>query len=234
MDILSIQNFVERYQKTVTDFSNNELASFRNFLEQFKTLENKLSEEMRKSAPYYNIFEILKIRHYEARVHTPFIAHLIDPNGSHNQGRLFFDQFAIQVLDLVSPKGFTDIQVFSERRYSDYGQVDIEIWYKQTNKQKAVFIENKIYHHDGERQLFRYYSYLKSLNISDEDISLLYLTLNGKEPSEQSYSGIPKEVLILKSYYQDVDSWLRVCLDSLPENRVYHIIHQYLNTIHSL
>jgi hypothetical protein len=45
----------------------------------------------------YNLFHILKIRHYESRVHTPFLVNLLSPKGSHAQGDLFYRVFLEQV-----------------------------------------------------------------------------------------------------------------------------------------
>lgn len=234
-EIGNIETLLKSYEEIFQVRAKHEITAFTGLTEEFKLKEQSLAELMRQTAPYYNIFEVLKIRHCEVRVHTPFIANLLNPKGSHHQAALFFNKFFDHVLKITNPHMFTDIKIFTERRYEDYGQIDLEIWYRVDGVQRGVVIENKIYHHDEEQQLYRYYQYLREYaKMDDCNLRLVYLTLDGKAPSAQSIYTTPKHLINQISYYQHISSWLNASLPLLSENRVYHIINQYLKTIQSL
>src|SRR4051794_4091616 len=50
-------------------------------------------EAERCVASDYNLFSILKLNFSEVRLHTPILANLLDPAGSHAQGLLFYKDF---------------------------------------------------------------------------------------------------------------------------------------------
>lgn len=233
-EIEKLSQFVSSYVSLTKQIPSNDIAGIKNLLNAFEKKEQQLQEVMRQETPYYNIFEILKIRHYEAKVHTPFLAHLLDPKGSHHQGMLFLTRFFSDILRTEEdPEQFKKVSIKSERR-NEFGQLDLEIWYTYKGIQKALVIENKIYHHDGDAQLYRYYQYLKAKRIDDCNLNLVYLTLSGQEPADHSMATTPKGCLKNVSYRKDITAWLTNCAESLVHNPVYHTIKQYLKTINSL
>ena len=231
-DIERIKSFVSDYQTTLRKISNERISSIKKTTSAFAVKRKELHEIIRQETPYYNVFEVLKIRHYEARVHTPFLRNLLDPKASHNQGTLFFNSFLLNVLSMpANAESLTNIKVLAERR-NPFGQIDIEIWFESEGKQKAIVIENKVYHHDGEQQLFRYYKYLTEYRkMKIEDIILVYLTLGGTDPHKDSLVDTPKECLKLISYRNDITSWLSTCGEQIGANSLSFTINQYLKTI---
>ena len=101
----------------------------------------------------------------------------------------------------------------------------------ETRKQKRrIIIENKIFAGDQQNQLLRYYNF-------DKQGILLYLTLNGNEPSEWSTNN---EIQNNKdfhciSYKVFITNWLEKCIVlSKDKPKVSETIFQYLHIIKSL
>lgn len=226
---------LQKYNSFEHQLAQKEIASLSGLLQAYQQKQKELAIVMQREAPEYNLFEVLRIRHYEAKVHTPFLAHLLNPKANHQQGRLFFDSFLASVLQQpCNAEQVKDIKILSERRNA-FGQIDIEIWYRQQGVQKAIVIENKIYHHDGEAQLHRYYRYLtENKKIFIPDVQIVYLTLEGREPSQNSLGSVPVECLKSISYRSDIASWLSAVVKGLEPNPVFYTIQQYLKTINSL
>lgn len=168
-------------------------------------------------APDYNIFEVLAIRHYEARVHTPFLVNLLDPRGSHRQGDLFYRSFVREVLREGAP--FTDsgsLEVVGEYAAGYLGRIDILIRNRSHTRQHCIIIENKIYAADQAAQLARYDEFARTVSRYDEhNYRLLYLTLHPADrPSDYTLDPTiarelrDKKILRLISYREDILPWL--------------------------
>lgn len=200
-----------------------------------------------EQAIHFNVFEILNIQSLEARVHTPFIAHLLDPNGSHQLGRLFLNNFLVL---LQIAKNETDaerlelVSIVEEMGLSnENGRADIFMKFSVDNNTYAIIIENKIYAGDQNKQLARYNRYMKKeLNLSDDSYKLVYLTLYNQIPSSDSIQY--DELLMLKqkncyiniNYKQDIINWLYHCIKTSPEmpKKIETTLIQYIQTIKNL
>lgn len=221
---------------------NREIINISALLENFSEIESTLSSILKTDAPYFNIFSILKISHLEARVHTPFLCNLINPKGTHGQGRLFFELLIEKLWgsDFLINNRLTDIQVRQEER-SDYGQIDLIIRFKANGKPHIIVIENKIYHHDEELQISRYNKKIKEEEkIPKSQYLIIYLTIDGKAPTERS---IPKDeynelvlnnTLVLWSYRRDIINLLYRALEKNQARNVNDLIQQYINIIQNL
>lgn len=227
-----LRDFIFCFLGKERSIAEEEKERFAPFFTIFQEKEKSLAEVVRKEAPHYNLFEVLRIRHYEVKVHTPFLANLLNPYGSHSQGRIFYDSFFRNMLGEEADE-HTHIEVRREER-NDFGQIDIEIRYRVEGRSRSVVIENKIYHHDGEKQLWRYYQALRARGMTDADLRLVYLTLDGKDPDVQSMGYTPPTLLTCISYRLHIAQWLSALQPELPENAVYHTIRQYIKTIQSL
>ena len=85
--------FYSRYIKAI-DMNN---------IEDIKTLLSKINpiyaktkqadEEKRKRGEYFNIFNTLRLWSEEVRLHSRFLAELLNPNGNHGMGNAFLCQF---------------------------------------------------------------------------------------------------------------------------------------------
>jgi hypothetical protein len=73
----------------------------------------------------FNIFSILQVDHYEVRTHSPFLAELLNPRGSHGQGAVFLKHF----LDILAITNFDgeSARVATEVYIGSLGQLDIQL-----------------------------------------------------------------------------------------------------------
>lgn len=170
--------------------------------EQFQILLSKvavikLRQEYLLAENSFNIFRILKAGHEEVGLHSRFLFELLNPKGSHGMGDVFLQLF-VKECDLP-PLSYDTVHVLRE-----HANIDILI---QDNN-RAIVIENKVYAGDQYEQLKRYFEYTKS---SYRQPTLVYLTLNGTPPSEESIGDV-SESPVLISYKFHISSWLVDCI----------------------
>ncbi|MDR3048343.1 MAG: PD-(D/E)XK nuclease family protein [Elusimicrobiota bacterium] len=154
------------------------------------------------SGENFNVFEMF-VGHYELK-HSKFIAELLNPTGSHGQGDIFLKLFVKEAN--INNFATETAEVETEHSFNDNvgGRIDIVI---KNNRGEQIFIENKIYADDGNTQLLRYHEYKPNARI-------LYLTLDGAEPSEKSVGNIDetkKQWLTMISYSETIIKWLENC-----------------------
>jgi hypothetical protein len=109
--------------------------------------------------------------------------------------------------------------VKTEKAMED-GRMDIFI----AGNQKTIAIENKIYAGDQDKQIARYSKYATKI---------VYLTLDGREPSKYSTNGEEnvKDKLILISY-KDIINWLEQCIEKAVNfSYLRETIAQYINLL---
>ncbi|KZE76710.1 hypothetical protein AV926_14975 [Myroides marinus] len=175
----------------------------------------------------FNIFRVMFKLHDEKYLHSRFISFLLDPNGSHGQGTKFLTLF-LEVMGIsnYSLEGVTVNP--NERSRTEEHNIDILI--KNKYKQ-AIIIENKVFAKDQTKlnekdpylkyQLPRYYHKLaiEPTNAKHEVVSMIYLTINGKDP--EHFEHFPEDVKSLlnkKDHLSDIAMWLDLCLNSLSED----------------
>lgn len=186
---------------------------------------------------YFNLLKIAGVSSSEVFTHTPILKELLDPNGLHGQKTFFLKSF-IKYLGLDFQ---LDEYVSIKKEFRcEHGQIDLLI----QNKNKAIIIENKIYAEDQNKQLNRYYNYC----IGQKKAPLIiYLTLNGDEPSVSSLGVIKKlndqYVIVLDDEYHFVDlrcisyaeniiNWLESVLAEVQfSNNLVSAISQYVNLL---
>lgn len=123
------------------------------------------------------------------------LAFLLNPRANHGQGHVFLECFCkTYCRDLVvnyTPQDFenaiANARVFTEYRLKDGRRIDILV---KLGVQPPLWIgvENKIWAADQEMQLADYHQFLREA--SQENCRLLYLSPDGRKPSEGS---MPKE-----------------------------------------
>ncbi|UXI04685.1 PD-(D/E)XK nuclease family protein [Photobacterium sp. TY1-4] len=184
-----------------------------------------------QSPPGFNLFSVLRGSTDEVRLHSRFIAELLDPKGSHNMGRRFLQHFLETLkIDDFDMQGECSVE-------KEWDNIDILI---RNQANQAIIIENKIHAGDQEEQLARYYHTIKNARVTDESIHLIYLTLNGKEPTEQSLGNIPESFLHsehyhLLSYADRMQKWLKTCQkEAVNHPALRENIGQYLELIQQL
>ncbi len=203
------------------------LSTEKNLLDKVLDVITKHADKEKLRAESFNVFSVLGFETKEDRTHSAFIAELLDPKGSHLMESLFLDLFLkdLGLSDFISSqeagvkREFNIGAIDSDRRTG--GRIDILI---TDNTGKTISIENKIYAKDQDHQIERYVNYNKAEN------KVLYLTLDGSEPSEKS-SGPYKSPQDFEciSYERDIISWLEECLEKSYKHPILReSIRQYV------
>lgn len=206
------------------------MDNFQALFNQVSALNEKYKKINELTGENFNVFRILKLESSEVRMHSAFIGELLDPTGSHGQGdiflKLFINQFKLNKndYDIHSCKVTIEKHAgFINEDRTEGGRIDIIISDKTNNE---IIIENKIYTGDQTNQLVRYYNHSPKADI-------IYLTLDGKEPSKESKGDLLSEIHYkCYSYKIDIINWLIECRKQvaiLPIIR--ESITQYINLI---
>ena len=163
----------------------------------------------------FNIFSILRNEYDEVNLHSKFIVELLK---NKNYGKkfieIFLEKLEIQVFN------YENVYVFSEYSKGINGRIDILLEFSKGKEKKAIIIENKIYAEDQIGQLNRYYYSMINKNYSNDELEIVYLTLDGSEPNEESTKGLTKEVrekIITMSYKENIVEWLNDCIKEVAE-----------------
>lgn len=189
----------------------------------------------------YNVFNVLGVDNMELS-HSAFLAALLDPDGSHGMQDAFLKAFIDTIahggtkpeLDTAHAKVYTEYNIGNITETTG-GRIDILITDRsETGSGKAgghaIIIENKIWAADQPNQLVRYHNFAPKA-------TLLYLTLNGDEPSAQSRGTLNAQDGGYQciSYRSDIIDWLRQCAQlSFDKPRVRETILQYINLLQQL
>ena len=206
------------------------MNSINNLLSEVQTITNSYSRINKMSGQNFNLFSLLRKESDEVRLHSRFIAELLNPEGSHQQGTLFLDCFLEQL-------SITDFKTINATSYVEYytgiisddkeygGNIDILL---RSDTNKVIKIENKIYALEQENQLLRYYNF-------QNDGYLIFLTLNGKESTNHTDLENRKIDYLQISYKNEITNWLQDCIaKSATVPIVRESIVQYLNLIKKL
>lgn len=198
--------------------------------------EEKLLEKKRQNGEFFNIFNVLGVSTDEVRLHSSFLAELLNVKGDHGLRTAFLQLFVEQI-------GFQDFKCdentlvkkeywIGRKTEMSGGYIDILL---ESSNGKAIIIENKIYAGDQENQLFRYYEYAKNRYKTD-NFKLIYLTLDGHEPDKTSVGELQLEKdYVLISYKEHIMQWLDKCLyKSVRHPLIRETINQYIDVIKQL
>lgn len=172
------------------------------------------------TAKDFNIFQILGLTSDEVRLHSRFIAELLDPNGSHGQGTYFLDRFLKYTGSTGTLQNLETVKISVEHYIGPVtstsgGQIDILVW---DNANNVVIIENKIYAGDQDNQLLRYFNYAKNFEKKGGQYALIYLTLHKQNASDKSLGEtLSHRDYISVSYQETIVNWLEDCLKGLVD-----------------
>lgn len=195
-----------------------------------KDRENK----RRAKGELFNIFNIIKLRTEEVRLHSALLAELLYPKGHHGVSSLFLKAF-LRVID--EDEEFINCHHCSsniKERYigvktkTEGGRIDIII----EDGNHAIIIENKIYAPDQDNQLLRYYNYGKTK--FPNGFKLIYLTLHGSDPSCGSLGNKKFDYQTI-SYDNEIINWLEQCSElAKDKDNARIIINQYRDLVKKL
>ncbi len=193
--------------------------------------------ERKENAFEFNVFGIIgqssakSMGFYdsEIHVHSPFLGELLNPKGTHGQGMFFFNTFLDFLADetqkhpippdkLERFRGVDEAHIiFTRERH----HVDILIRSTHPEHRFAMILENKIRAMDQKEQLERYYDEIRRIyKYSDEELLLLYLTVDGSYPAAYSLSPLTRKrledtgVFYRIGYKKMIVSWLDFLLDN--------------------
>lgn len=190
---------------------------------------SKLHEqEWKKSGKYFNVFSALGVEKKEIR-HSALLATFLNPNDFHGMSDIFLKEFMNRIDFNKFPT--RDALVFTEEVISNNRRLDIDIC-SNDGKYKVV-IENKIYTVDHDKQVSAYLDDLKKQNLID--YKLVYLTLDGEEPTEE-ISEEDKKHLTCLSYKEDIINMLDsvASIKNMLPQPVLEVIRQYCLTLKNL
>lgn len=211
-----------------------------NLLQQVSIIQKKYDDLAEYSGEHYNVFDILGVRSDELS-HSSILTNLLDAKGKHGQKDIFLKLFIEQIHPLLEKSRYSEhINSFDTEKASakkeihiggvklesaEGGRVDIVV----SSGYKHLVIENKIYAGDQNQQLLRYDNHYK-------DDPIIYLTLNGDEPSEYSRGNLILGTdFICISYKVDITNWLEKCVKEMANKPIIReTLNQYLFLIKSL
>ena len=195
-----------------------------------KSVIERLHEFVQLRGGNFNVFQVLDLEHDEDRLHSRFIAELLDPSGSHGQGTAFLELFLRQIgrMDWIRAqyatvereKGIGPKVVAGEN--STGGRIDIFI----SDHERHLSIENKIWSVEGEKQVTRYCNYPPDR--PDRNF-VLFLTLQGDkaDTEKENYRAI--------SYPEHILPWLESCRPYADDSPILReTINQYIITVRGL
>jgi len=177
-----------------------------------------------------NLFTLLRKESDEVRLHSRFIAELLDPWGKHDQGTIFLDLFleVFEIRDIISSNSKVYVEFYTgiiSKDKTEGGNIDIFI----DDGFSCIKIENKINAPEQENQLLRYYNYKKGSG------KLIYLTLFGNVSTMNEDLKKANIEYSIKSYKEHIIEWLQKCIEKvalIPNLR--ESLVQYQNLIKKL
>lgn len=196
-------------------------------LEQVAPIRIKQEKKSLKKEEF-NIFKLLRKPHDEVRLHSRFLYTLLNPKGNHNKGNIFLNIF----LETI---GITQFDTKNSQVYYEKYNIDILI----VAGERAILIENKIYAHDGNGQLCKYYHKLKS--VGKKEIHIVYLSLDRQGPKNYSLREVEKnrtienEPIRVITYKNHINTFIKLCKQETLDDQILHqTLKQYDYLINQL
>ena len=217
-----------------------------NILNQVRIISQKIKEQRQEKferGENFNIFNDLGFMSDEVHLHSMFLANLLCPKGSHGQRGKFLEAFlkmlqksfpaiSADSLELDTTIASVEVEKFIGRQTdSEGGRIDIYL----SDGKHSIIIENKIHAGDQYHQMLRYRNYGLAQKGDDTGKSfvLIYLTLDGCSPSEESLGeDLNENDIVYLSYKSDIRGWLERCVELASRTPlVRETINQYISTI---
>lgn len=168
----------------------------------------------------FNLFSLLRSSSDEVKLHSRYLAFLLNPQGAHNAGHKPL-QLLLEVL------GIEGFDCSSATVRNEHKKIDILV---RNRERQAVIIENKIYACDQDEQLTRYNSTILAEGYRAPHT--VYLTLEGIDADKKSSGALNYK---RASYRHDILTWLEKCLPLVVrEAGVRESLLQYTDLIKQL
>ena len=224
----NFRHFIDRWGQTHTDHFK---ARFDRMQITLKSIFELTEESSRVNATGYSVFSVIRIEHREDETHTPFLADLLNPRGTHKQRFLFLREFLEMCAkkpgfplpqgDIVNSLWYIDTQCSTA-----YGTLDLVL--TCPGLRYMIVVENKIDAREQPEQLKRYSDWMKTYRHSYDSQSLIYLTPAGDK--SDTAAGGP---YVRLSYRVDIVNILRRCLPRIAASVVAETVRQYITLIES-
>lgn len=171
----------------------------------------------------FNLFSVLRSSSDEVRLHSRFLAYLLNPNESHQKHLTFLESW----LTAVGVSGFT---LDGVRVDTEYNWIDILI---RNSHRQCILIENKIYAGMQDDQLSRYKAVMEGEGYTVS--AVVYLTLDGKDPEPNGLGGMRLEEVNRIAYGQHIREWLSACLpEAVKDPGLREALLQYIELLEQL
>jgi hypothetical protein len=210
------------------------ITTIRELLAQVESLRKQHRHTRASAAPNFNLFRILGVEEKEVSTHSAFLADLLNPSGTHEQGDLFLRKFLEEIgYASLGVGGWTVSQELPFAR----GRLDIVLQSK--NAAAIIVVENKIGTTDHEHQLSAYHTWLNAprRRRAFRTRLLLYLTPNGDE-AKNTDEKVDYKAISYKSNSEKpaIADWLRSCSrpGRIKAPPVADCMQTYLQTIENL
>ncbi len=148
-------------EQTNNDVMNKKIDGLLKEMRPMYFISEQRKEERRSRGEAFNVFNVIGLWSEEVRLHSAFIAELLNPKGSHGMGDKFLKAF-LELIDkdeefIDSSKVSKDMveRYVGRKTETEGGRIDIIV----EDGTNALIIENKIYARDQENQLLRYHNY---------------------------------------------------------------------------
>lgn len=155
----------------------------------------------------FNIFSILRNERDEVNLHSKFIGELLK---NRSFGNIFL-KFFLEAIEIQLDREINK-NIYLEYGANDNGRIDILLKINYKRFKKVVIIENKIDAGDQWQQIQRYVEAMKKEGYSKDEITIVYLTLDGNTPSDYSLGYIPVDEVKTLSYKDNIISWIEKCI----------------------
>lgn len=201
-------------------------------IEKIKLINQKYDEIEKINGINFNIFSILNMERHEVKTHSSFIYELLSPKGLHGKNDVFLKLFFEIVLGLNDYDDMNVNHPIQEDTTGENRRIDFTI---KTSKYQ-IGIEMKIDAGDQKHQLYDYYYELEKRSGNTQLIKLFYLTLDGKEPTNESIEKgsekLEKDQYALVSFDNEIVDWIEQCIkESATNTTVREALVQYLNLV---
>ncbi|MGP2571242.1 PDDEXK-like family protein [Ornithobacterium rhinotracheale] len=209
------------------------MGNIRNLLHRVEVIKKQNDAILDATGARFNIISLCGVAHNEL-MHSRILGEFLNPNGSHSLKNAFLDEFLKTLNSLSNNEEVIALDTEKSNLYLEYhvnrlGRIDILV----EDGENALIIENKLYAQDQNQQLYRYDSFAKN---NFKNYTIVYLTLDGHNASEQSCVNDESGVNYIKiSYKETIVQWLEECV----KHAIYHplvreTLVQYINHLKTL
>ncbi len=185
-----------------------------------------------ETARGFNVFRILGVEENEDCTHTPVLANLLDPQGSHGQGTMFLDAFIRRCQrkkGFISPgrKARSALWFVETQRFTQLGTIDLVV--SAPGLGYIIVVENKVYAGEQRDQLDRYHRWLQVQRHKYPRQMLVFLT-----PSGQKSATAGQAKCVRLSYHRDIAEMLDSTVSKIGSPRVRELVRQYCEVARGL